>query len=202
MPRRGDSPVSRFLLAVAISVIVARTSPHMAEAQRSSTPTAPASGVPESLAQERSRRISALRYVVALHVPESRSQPVTGRMQIEFSLSDATIPLALDFEPAGTPSARVTSLNGATPDVPLVNGHLLLPAAALQPGPNSVAIDFTAGDTPLNRNDEFLYTIFVPARAHETLPVFDQPDLKARWMLSLDVPTGWLRLSGTWSATT
>jgi aminopeptidase N len=36
-----------------------------------------------------------------------------------------------------------------------------------------------------------LYTIFVPARAHEAFPCFDQPDLKARWTLALDVPTGW-----------
>ena len=48
---------------------------------------------------------------------------------------------------------------------------------------------------PLNRNDDFLYTIFVPARAHEAFPCFDQPDLKARWTLELDVPAGWETLA-------
>src|SRR5207253_762241 len=62
---------------------------------------------------------------------------------------------------------------------------------AVQRRVNRIVIDFDAGDAPLNRNDEFLYTIFVPARAHEAFPCFDQPDLKARWSLSLDVPEGW-----------
>ncbi|NIP82940.1 MAG: hypothetical protein GWM90_28425, partial [Gemmatimonadetes bacterium] len=50
---------------------------------------------------------------------------------------------------------------------------------------------FTAGDGPLNRRDEFLYTLFVPDRAHEVLPSFDQPDIRARYRLELTVPTGW-----------
>jgi len=66
-----------------------------------------------------------------------------------------------------------------------------LPPAAMQAGENRVAIAFDAGDAPLNRNDDFLYTIFVPARAHEAFPCFDQPDVKARWTLTLDVPEGW-----------
>jgi len=71
------------------------------------------------------------------------------------------------------------------------DGHLVYPASALHTGENRIVIDFDAGDVALNRNDEYLYTIFVPARAHEAFPCFDQPDLKARWTLSLEVPEGW-----------
>ena len=39
------------------------------------------------------------------------------------------------------------------------------------------------------------FTIFVPARAHEAFPCFDQPDLKARWSLTLDVPENWETLA-------
>ena len=49
---------------------------------------------------------------------------------------------------------------------------------------NRGRIEFTAGDDALNRNDEFLYTLFVPARARLTFPCFDQPDLKARYTLT------------------
>ena len=35
----------------------------------------------------------------------------------------------------------------------------------------------------------------MPARAHLAFPCFDQPDLKARWTLSLDVPEGWEALA-------
>ena len=39
------------------------------------------------------------------------------------------------------------------------------------------------------------YTIFVPARAHEAFPCFDQPDLKARYALTIEVPEDWEALS-------
>ena len=48
-----------------------------------------------------------------------------------------------------------------------------------------VVIEFVAGDEALNRREEFLYALFVPARASLTMPVMDQPDLKARWTLTL-----------------
>ena len=56
-------------------------------------------------------------------------------------------------------------------------------------------MDFVAGDEALNRNDEFLYTLFVPARARLAFPCFDQPDLKARYTLTLTVPAGWQAVS-------
>ena len=56
-------------------------------------------------------------------------------------------------------------------------------------------MDFAAGDEALNRNDEFLYTLFVPARARLAFPCFDQPDLKARYTLTLTVPAGWQAVS-------
>src|SRR5215475_14963374 len=85
--------------------------------------------------------------------------------------------------------SRDWSSDVCSSDLPRVaSGHLELPVGALHAGDNRVDIEFDAGDAPLNRNDDFLYTIFVPARAHEAFPCFDQPDLKARWTLSLDVP--------------
>ena len=68
---------------------------------------------------------------------------------------------------------------------------MIVPAEATRAGENTIAIEFTAGDEALNRNDDFLYTLFVPARAHLTFPCFDQPDIKARYTLSLDVPAEW-----------
>jgi aminopeptidase N len=97
--------------------------------------------------------------------------------------------VALDFAPAG--SVRATTVSGAPITLVATADHLIVPASALRAGENDLAIDFLAGDAPLNRNPEFLYTLFVPARAHLAIPCFDQPDLKARWRLQLDVPAGW-----------
>src|SRR5690606_20977850 len=81
--------------------------------------------------------------------------------------------------------------NDAPADFRAVNGHIVIAADALAPGDNVVAIEFRAGDGSLNRNDDFLYTLFVPARAHHAVPIFDQPDLKARFTLELTVPAEW-----------
>ena len=47
------------------------------------------------------------------------------------------------------------------------------------------------GDLSLNRNPEFLYTLFVPDRASTAIPLFDQPDLKAAYRLQMDIPEAW-----------
>ena len=129
-------------------------------------------GISEALARERAARVSNVRYDLSFSIPRDKSAPIKGHEVVSFTLSDASSPLSLDF--ASAPA-----------------GHLVYPSSALHAGENRIEIDFDAGTAPLNRNDEFLYTIFVPARAHEAFPCFDQPDLKARWTLSLDVPDGW-----------
>ena len=40
-----------------------------------------------------------------------------------------------------------------------------------------------------------MYPLFVPARARLAFPCFDQPDIKARYALTLDVPAGWAAVS-------
>ncbi|HEY4659687.1 MAG TPA: M1 family aminopeptidase, partial [Gemmatimonadaceae bacterium] len=76
-----------------------------------------------------------------------------------------------------------------------VNEHLVVPESALRVGDNEITIGFLAGDAPLNRNAEFMYTLFVPARARLAFPCFDQPDLKARYSLALDIPASWEALA-------
>jgi aminopeptidase N len=150
------------------------------------------SGIPLTLATERAGRIKDLRYDLRFTIPSEQTAPVSGIATITFTLNDATRPLSLDFTPA---TVKATTANGE-PSTPAVSpDHLTIPASSLRQGRNSIALEFTAGDAALNRNPEFLYTLFVPARAHLTFPCFDQPDLKARWTLSLDVPAEWEALA-------
>lgn len=69
--------------------------------------------------------------------------------------------------------------------------HLLIPANVLKVGNNRVHIRFIAGNLSLNRNDDYLYTLLVPDRARTVFPCFDQPDLKARFQLTLTIPADW-----------
>lgn len=150
----------------------------------------PELGVSESLARDRAARLTNVRYDLAFTVPATRAEPVSGRALIRFGLA-APGELILDYQPDKAGILRSVEANGRDVKVRQVNGHIIVPGDALQAGDNSLALDFNAGDIPLNRNDEFLYTIFVPARAHQAFPCFDQPDLKARWSLALDIPDAW-----------
>jgi len=151
----------------------------------------PDNGVSESLARDRAARISDVRYDLAFTIPAAKKDPVSAREVVRFAVTDASAPLILDFSPNGAGILKKAEINGTETPVRQVNGHLIAPAASLHTGENAVSLEFNAGDASLNRSDDFLYTIFVPARAHEAFPCFDQPDLKARWSLALDVPDGW-----------
>ena len=158
-----------------------------------SLPEPPGRGISESLARERVGVIGALRYELAFVVPAERREPVQGRATLRFSLR-APHRIVLDF---AQPRDRVRSVRVGGADVAFefADGHLTIPAQATRAGENEIAIEFVAGDESLNRNDEFLYTLFVPARAQLAFPCFDQPDMKARYSLSLDVPDGWLAVA-------
>ena len=159
-----------------------------------STANAPEPGVPLGLAEARARQLGALAYELEFRIPAAATEAVTGRAIIRFTLADTSLPVTLDFAPAAD-NVRSVMANGRGTPVAWTNGHLVVNAAHLRGGANEIAIDFIAGDVPLNRNPDFLYTIFVPARAHHAFPCFDQPDLKARYTLTLDVPDGWEALS-------
>ena len=149
----------------------------------------PERGVSEALARDRARAFRSLRYDLTLTIPADPSQPVKGRIIVRFALAAPRM-VELDFAAPPDHVAGVTAA-GAAVAYTAANGHLLIPAAATRAGENAIAIDFVAGNDPLNRDPEFVYSLFVPARAHRAFPCFDQPDLKARYTLTLDIPEGW-----------
>lgn len=150
----------------------------------------PGTGVPLDLATRRAANISALRYELALSIPESLSSPLTGAITVRFELKDASSPLVLDFE-TSREHVRSVVANGQPSNFEYVNGHIVVPARSLIAGGNEIRVEFKAGDASLNRSADFLYTLFVPARARLALPVFDQPDLKGRWAVKLEHPAKW-----------
>ncbi|MGE0462273.1 MAG: M1 family aminopeptidase [Vicinamibacterales bacterium] len=160
----------------------------------------PAAGVPLDVATRRAAVIADLRYNLQLAVPKALADPVTGTTAITFELRDNTEPLVIDFE-TSRDHVKSVSANGAATHFEYVNGHIVVPTTALKVGRNAVEIGFTAGNDPLNRSADFLYALFVPARARQAIPVFDQPDLKARWTLHLIYPRAWRAVSNGAEAT-
>jgi len=153
----------------------------------------PGPGVSEALARERAAIVRELRYQLSFAIPADRRQPVEGRVVAHVQLKS---PHRLVFDFA-QPRERVKAVKvgGRLVDASVADGHIVIPEGATQAGSNRVEFEFAAGDEALNRNDDFLYTLFVPARARLTFPCFDQPDLKARYTLTLQVPDGWQAVS-------
>ena len=92
-------------------------------------------------------------------------------------------------------TSRPSAANGQPQPIRSEQGHLVIPIDALHRGENTVDISFTAGDDALNRSDEYLYSLFVPAHASQAFPCFDQPDIKASLSLTLEIPSGWVAIA-------
>ncbi len=179
-PRRrsGAGRLTRMLLATLLTVACADRTRDVE------------AGVSWSLALERSSRLTNIRYELEFRIPESVKEPILGQETIRFTLSNASDPLVLDFDAPGATVRRIAA--GGRPVEPdLTAGHVIVPASALDPGENTLEIEFVAGDMSLNRNPGFLYTLFVPARASTAFPNFDQPNLKATYQLTLITPPSW-----------
>ncbi len=149
----------------------------------------PAAGIPEALATERAASIRNLRYELSFRIPEAKTESLRGLETVRFDLR-APQPIVLDFDQKRENILSV-QIAGKPAAFEFTNGHIVIPATALRAGENAIRIEFVPGNEALNRNDDFLYTLFVPARAHFAFPCFDQPSLKARYSLTLDTPADW-----------
>ena len=197
-------PVARFwavehigtmLLAVVLAHLAAashRTSVSQTglAADNAPMPAEPEVGIPLTLAIERAHSIERLRYDLAFDIPSSPTEPIHGRVSIHLTLADRSRPLVIDFN-ARPDCITSVSAAGRRLRYRAANGHIVIHEDELASGENVIEIGFRAGDAALSRAAQFLYTLFVPARAHLAFPCFDQPDLKATFGLELTMPVAW-----------
>jgi aminopeptidase N len=141
-----------------------------------------------ALARQRARTLADVRYEFDLTVPPHAGTPLSGTLTIELTRRGSG-PVVLDFAgPAD--GVRGVVLDGRAIDADVVSEHIVVPVPG-RDGRHRIAIEFRAGDGALNRTEDFLYTLFVPDRARTAFPCIDQPDIKARFTLTLTVPPGW-----------
>lgn len=147
-------------------------------------------GVSRSLANYRKANISDVHYLMELDIPAEKDQRIGALAEISFQLKSTKYPLQLDFK---EDQSRIQKLlvNGLPIQIQLREEHLLIDQKYLKSGKNVVNLEFQAGDGALNRNADYLYTLFVPDRARTVFPCFDQPDMKAVYTLTLKVPQDW-----------
>jgi aminopeptidase N len=173
----------------------------------------PEAGVPRELARVRAAHYGNLRYALSIEVAPG-AELLKGTEEIRLTLDGAVESVILDWRKmparAGAPQARAWNVeaNGRpVGDARETNDHLIIPGAYLNKGENVIRLSFespisTSGSAVtryLDREDksEYIYTLFVPSDASTAFPCFDQPDLKARFQLTITAPVSWRVISNT-----
>jgi aminopeptidase N len=151
-------------------------------------------------AQERAKVISDVNYQLAFTLTgESRFSAAT---KVTFNLSSTSKAITLDLNKADISRFVV---NG-TKVYPSYNGsYITINPSLLTSGENIVEIDFSREHSTngegLHRfvdpvdGKVYLYSHFEPAAAQQMFAVFDQPDLKANYQLTVTAPKDWTVVS-------
>jgi len=159
-------------------------------------------GIPRDLARQRAASVSDIRYRISFTIA-AKTPTAIAHEELTFTLKSPQ-PLLLDYRDGALKNVLV---NGAKMPAELDNGHINLPADKLHAGENKVVLDFASNVAPANKpliryedkddGTEYIYTLFVPMDASMAFPCFDQPDLKARFTLSVSAPAEWTVISNT-----
>ena len=152
-------------------------------------------GVPLQLAEWRSGVLSDVRYDLHFRIISDSDTEIKACESVSFILSKK-VDAVLDFAGERAGEVRV-SIDSAEIPVLIVNEHIVVPGKYLVKGRNVIDMEFIAGNSALNRRDGCIYTLFVPDRARTVFPCFDQPDIKARYALTLDIPEQWKAVSNS-----
>lgn len=180
-------------------------------------------GVSQSLAKWRAAHYSDVRY--KLNITLEKGAPLMrGTIEVSVKLTDegAKNDLVLDWRTTqfandkDKPFAELVKVNEKIVKETAPNGvfdyqinkeHLVISKKYLKTGENVLQIKFaspikTSGSAITRYVDkedgaEYIYSLFVPSDASTAFPVFDQPDLKARFSLTVDAPSGWKVISNS-----
>ncbi len=181
-------------------------------------------GVSQSLAKWRSANYSDVRY--KLNITLEKGAPLMkGDIEIRVNLTDegAKNDLILDWRTTqfandkDKPYVGISQVNDtmmgksqSSNDKSLFwveNEHLIVEKQFLKKGENIIKVYFASpiktSGAAITRyvdkedNAEYVYSLFVPSDASTAFPVFDQPDLKARFTLTIHTKTHWKVISNT-----
>lgn len=163
--------------------------------ERLADPIPVEAGVSRELARERRSHLTNLRYALDINIPRERHERLRGHATIRFDWKPNAQPIVIDFRVPTADYLRTVSIGGEPVEYRFEQGHIVLDPSLFEAGNNAIELEFDLGDQSLNRQDDFLYTLFVPDRAATAIPLFDQPDMKARFTLRLTLPAAWEALA-------
>lgn len=153
-------------------------------------------GISKELAIFRRSQISDVHYALSFDIPREKEIPIQSSLALDLKINNLKGPLYLDFN-ENKENLKTIAVNGQQISIKHEREHLIIAKEYLQKGQNKIEIRFIAGNLSLNRNDDFLYTLLVPDRASTLFPCFDQPDIKAKYTLSIKAPKQWQVLAAS-----
>ncbi len=152
------------------------------------------SGVSIKLAKERFSDISDLEYHLEMDIPDSLNKKIKAIAALNFNKKNTKTPIVLDFT-GGAGSVEYVLLNDEKVFYSVENEHVVIPSSYIKQNKIKLEIGFVMGEGALNRNADYLYSLFVPDRARTAIPCFDQPDLKATISYSIFMPKNWVAVT-------
>ncbi len=147
-------------------------------------------------AMARSARVSNVDYVLDFTL--TGKETFAGTTTVTFDLKDLDAAVTLDLNKATVKSLTV---NGKQVTPSYNNWFITLAAQDLAKGRNTVTVSYerlhsTNGEGLHRMVDPvdgrvYTYSHFEPAAAHQMFAVFDQPDLKATYTVTVNAPADW-----------
>ena len=156
---------------------------------------------------KRSKRVSNVAYKLNFSLTGDESFSATST--IDFTLNNATMPLTVDLSEAQISSLSINGKSASKEQIhnSYNNWFITLPAKQLAHGKNSITVNYTRKHSTngegLHRFKDpvdgkvYLYSHFEPAAAQQMFALFDQPDLKATFQLTVSAPKNWTVFSAT-----
>lgn len=160
------------------------------------------------LAQTRKAQIRSVHYDLRFTLRKN-SKVFDGVASLAIELADLNQPLSVDFF---APKMTSVKINGEEiKDYVLRTGSFDIPAKYLK-DKIQLEIQYSAGYSeqgsgllhsidPADKN-EYLYTDLEPYYAHHVFPCFDQPDIKAKFTVTVSAPGSWKIISNELIAST
>ncbi|MEJ7805546.1 MAG: M1 family aminopeptidase, partial [Telluria sp.] len=188
------------LIVAAVFGALLLTSPALA------APRAENAWLTQAEAQARAARVSQVEYAMTIDL--TGNERFNASSTISFDLKSASEALTIDLDKAAISTLTV---NGKAV-TPHYNGWFLTIAPTdLAAGRNTVALSYTR---TYNTNGEglhrmidpadgkvYLFSQLAPANAHQVFALFDQPDMKASYALTVTAPASWQVVSAAREST-
>ncbi|RSZ58102.1 aminopeptidase N [Massilia atriviolacea] len=159
-----------------------------------------ADALTQAEAAARAKRIANVAY--ALDFTLTGKESFDGTSTLQFDLADTRAPLTVDLDKASIASLTV---NGVTVAPRYNKAYITIAARDLKVGRNSITVAYrrahsTNGEGLHRMLDPvdgkvYTYSHFEPAAAQQMFALFDQPDLKASYQLTVTAPADWLVVS-------